>query len=72
MHRHQPYSMGTVLDYLRDFTDEKLQARKNHLEAFSISAGACQVDKTKAVKDIEKINKILVELDGYERDVLSP
>ncbi|QCF27727.1 BREX-1 system adenine-specific DNA-methyltransferase PglX [Hydrocarboniclastica marina] len=72
MHRYQPHTVGTVLEYLRDFKDEKLQARKNYLEAVSISAGASQGDKTKALKEIEKINKILAELDDYERDVLYP
>ena len=72
MHRYQPHTVGTVLKYLRDFKDEKLKARKNHLEAVSISAGASQGDKTKALKEIEKINKILAELDDYERDVLYP
>jgi type II restriction/modification system DNA methylase subunit YeeA len=72
MHRYQPHTVGTVLEYLRDFKDEKLKARKNHLEAVSISAGASQGDKTKALKEIEKINKILSELDDYERDVLYP
>lgn len=72
MHRYQPHTVGTVLEYLRDFKDEKLQARKNHLEAVSISAGASQGDKTKALKEIEKINRILSELDDYERDVLYP
>ena len=72
MHRYQPHTVGTVLEYLRDFKDEKLQARKNHLEAVSISAGASPGDKTKALKEIEKINKTLAELDDYERDVLYP
>jgi type II restriction/modification system DNA methylase subunit YeeA len=72
MHRYQPHTVGTVLEYLRDFKDEKLQARKNHLEAVSISSGASQADKTKALKEVEKINKILTELDDYERDVLYP
>jgi type II restriction/modification system DNA methylase subunit YeeA len=72
MHRYQPHTVGTVLEYLRDFKDEKLKARKNHLEAVSISAGSSQGDKTKALKEIEKINKILAELDDYERDVLYP
>ncbi|AJD50115.1 hypothetical protein S7S_18515 [Isoalcanivorax pacificus W11-5] len=72
MHRYQPHTVGTVLEYLRDFKDEKLQARKNHLEAVSISAGASQGEKTKALKEIENINKILAELDDYERDVLYP
>ena len=72
MHRYQPHTVGTVLEYLRDFKDEKLQARKNHLEAVSISSSASQGEKTKALKEIEKINKVLAELDDYERDVLYP
>ncbi|MCG5516253.1 BREX-1 system adenine-specific DNA-methyltransferase PglX [Ectothiorhodospira sp. 9100] len=72
MHRYQPHTVGTVLEYLRDFKDEKLKARKDHLEAVSISAGTSQGDKTRALKEIEKINKILAELDDYERDVLYP
>ena len=72
MHRYQPHTVGTVLEYLRDFKDEKLKARKSHLEAVSISAGASQGEKTKALKETEKINRILVELDDYERDVLYP
>jgi type II restriction/modification system DNA methylase subunit YeeA len=72
MHRYQPHTVGTVLEYLRDFKDEKLQARKNHLEEVSISSGASQADKSKALKKIEDINKILSELGDYERDVLYP
>ena len=72
MHRYQPHTVGTVLEYLRDFKDEKLKARKNHLEAVSISSSASQGEKTKALKEIEKINKILAELDDYEREVLYP
>lgn len=72
MHRYQPHTVGKVLEYLRDFKDEKLQARKNHLKAVSISSGASQADKSKALKKIEDINKILSELDDYERDMLYP
>lgn len=72
MHRYQPYTVGTVLEYLRDFKNEKLRARKNHLEAVSISANSSQADKTKALKEIEQINKIIAELDDYERDILYP
>ena len=35
-------------------------------------SGLAPSDKTKALKEIEKINKILAELDDYERDVLYP
>lgn len=72
MHRYQPHTVGTVLQYLRDFKNEKLQARKNYLEAVSINASSSQIDKTKALKEIEKIAKIITELEEYERDVLYP
>ena len=42
------------------------------VEAVSINTGASQGEKAKALKEIEKINKILVELDEYERDILYP
>lgn len=72
MHRYRPDTVSVVLnDYLREFRT-KLGARKNHLEAVSISASASQGDKTKALKEIEKINKIIAELEDYERDVLYP
>ncbi len=58
-------------DYLREFRT-KLTAHKNHLEAVSISASAAQGEKTKALKEIEKINKTIVELEEYEREVLYP
>lgn len=72
MHRYRPDTVGVVLnDYLREFRT-KLTSRRDHLEAVSISANASSGKKTKALKDIEKISKIIVELDDYERDVLYP
>ncbi|WP_336274620.1 BREX-1 system adenine-specific DNA-methyltransferase PglX [Vreelandella indica] len=72
MHRYRPDNVSVVLnDYLREFRT-KLTARRDHLEAVSISAGASTGEKTTALKDIEKISKIIVELDDYERDVLYP
>ena len=72
MHRYRPDTVSVVLnDYLREFRT-KLTAHKNHLEAVSISASAAQGEKTKALKEIEKINKMIVELEAYEREVLYP
>ncbi|MDO8843847.1 BREX-1 system adenine-specific DNA-methyltransferase PglX [Methylicorpusculum sp.] len=72
MHRYRPDTVSVVLnDYLREFRT-KLTAHKNHLEAVSISASATQSEKTKALKEIEKINKIIAELAAYEREVLYP
>ncbi len=72
MHRYRPDTVSVVLnDYLREFR-AKLASRKDHLEAVSISASATQGEKTRALKEIEKINKMIAELEEYERDVLYP
>lgn len=72
MHRYRPDTVSVVLnDYLREFRT-KLTSRKDHLEAVSISASASQGEKTKALKEIEKLNKMIQEMEEYERDVLYP
>lgn len=72
MHRYRPDTVSVVLnDYLREF-HTKLTARKNHLEAVSISASASQGEKTRALKEIEKLKKMIQEMEDYERDVLYP
>lgn len=72
LHRYRPDTVSVVFnDYLRDF-HSKLVARKSHLEHLSISSKASAGEKTKALKDIESLKKILVELEDYERDVLYP
>lgn len=72
MHRYRPDTVSVVLnDYLREFRT-KLKGRKEQLEAVSISASASQGEKTKALKEIEKIKKMLTEIDDYERDTLYP
>lgn len=72
MHRYRPDTVSVVLnDYLREFRT-KLASHKNHLEAVSISASASQGEKTKALKEIEKLNKMIVEMEEYEREVLYP
>jgi len=72
MHRYRPDTVSVVLnDYLREFRT-KLASEKNRLEAVSISASATAGEKTKALKEIEKINKMITELEEYEREVLYP
>ncbi len=56
-------------NYLREFRT-KLISRREHLEAISISASASKTEKTKALKEIEKLKKTIAELDGYERETL--
>ena len=72
MHRYRPDTVSVVLnDYLREFRT-KLTSHKNHLEAVSISASSRQGEKTKALKEIEKITKMIAEMEEYEREVLYP
>ncbi|MEE4279805.1 MAG: hypothetical protein V2I82_15165 [Halieaceae bacterium] len=72
MHRYRPDTVSVVLnDYLREFRT-KLTSHKNHLEAVSISASSSQGEKTKALKEIEKITKMIAEMEKYEREVLYP
>jgi len=72
MHRYRPDTVSVVLnDYLREFRT-KLQARKESHEQIEISASASAKEKTQAIKAIQKINKVLDEVNDYERDVLYP
>lgn len=72
MHRYRPDTVSIVLnDYLREFRT-KLIAEKAHLEHVSISETVAAAAKTKALKDIEALNKAIQELDTYERDILYP
>ena len=72
MHRYQPDTVSIVLnDYLREFCT-KLTARRRHLEAVERSADATRRDRTQALKGIDKIDKILNELQAYEDEVLYP
>jgi len=72
MHRYRPDTVSVVLnDYLREFRT-KLQARKESHEQVEISASASAKEKTQAIKAIQKINKVLDEVNDYEREVLYP
>ena len=72
MHRYRPHTVSVVLnDYLREFRT-KLTAHKHHLEAVSISGSASQADKTRALKETLKVNRMIAEMEEYEREVLYP
>ena len=72
MHRYRPDTVSVILNgYLRQYR-EKLRAHKSMLEARAISGGASQSEKTKALREIDKINKVLAELREYEDEILYP
>jgi type II restriction/modification system DNA methylase subunit YeeA len=72
MHRYQPDTVSIVLNgYLREYI-KKLTAHKSQLERTSVSSSASQSQKTKALKEITQVNKVLSELKEYEDEVLYP
>ena len=72
MHRYNRDTVSVLLDrYLREFK-VKLTAQKAAFERVGISPDASQGEKSKAIKEIQKINSIVEELDAWERDVIFP
>lgn len=72
MHRYRPDTVSVILnDYLREFRT-KPSARKDHLEQVSISASATKAEQNRAIKEVEKLKKIITELTSYENEILYP
>ena len=72
MHRNNRDTVSVLLDrYVREFK-VKLNAQKSAYERVEISSDASQGEKTKSIKEIQKINSIIEELDAWERDVIFP
>lgn len=63
------YMVSVVLKYFCDFKDEKFLNVKQYWEEKSISKDVMLVEKINVFKKIEKINKMFIELDEYERNV---
>jgi hypothetical protein len=72
MHRYRPDTVSVILnDYVREYR-AKLAARVEHLQGVEASGDAAKGAKTKAIKEIESLRKIIDELDTWEREVLYP
>ena len=70
MHRYTPDTVNNILNkYLREY-QEKLRAHREHLNQVEISGSASE--KSKAIKEKERIDKVLLELQEYEREILYP
>jgi hypothetical protein len=70
MHRYTPDTVSNILNgYLREYI-EKLNTRVEHLKQIEIHGSP--TERNKAVKEREKIHKMLLELQEYEREVLYP
>lgn len=71
MHRYRSDTVSVVLKYLRDYR-EKLTTEKERQAAVSINPASSQGEKTKALKEVDRLAKVLTELEDYERDTLYP
>lgn len=71
MLRYRPDTVSVVLKYLRDYR-EKLATEKERQASASINSATSQGDKTRALKEADRLAKVLAELEDYERDVLYP
>ncbi len=72
MHRYQPDTVSVVLnDYSREFR-AKLEARLGHFKRIEVGADTSKSDKTNALKEIEKINKMIIEIEDFEHKILYP
>jgi len=72
MHRYRPDTVSVILNgYLREFR-AKLNAKLTHLEKVGIGSDSSRSEKAKAIKEIEKLKKIITEVEDYERDILYP
>ena len=70
LHRYTPDTLNIVLNrYLREY-QEKLRTRQEHLQQVEISGSASE--KAKAIKEQQRLDKILLELQEYEREILYP
>lgn len=71
LHRYTKDTCNTLLNgYLREYI-KKIEAKIAHLEHVSSSAEATR-ERNAAVKETEKLRKVLKECQEWERDVLLP
>jgi hypothetical protein len=71
MHRYTPSTASTVLnEYLREFK-AKLAASLQHQERLAVGGGTPR-QQAAALKEADRLRKVILELDEYEHDVLYP
>ncbi len=71
LHRYSPSTASTVLnEYLREFR-AKLEVSRQHHERLAAGSGTPR-ETAAAAKEVDRLRKVLSELDEYEHDVLYP
>ncbi|MBD2757120.1 BREX-1 system adenine-specific DNA-methyltransferase PglX [Spirosoma validum] len=72
LHRYTPDTVARLLNgYLREYQD-KLRNQREQQQTLSQSALATAGEKTRAQKEIDRLDKVLGELAQYEREVIYP
>jgi len=72
LHRYTRDTVNLLLnDYVREFIG-KLEEKHRQLTAVSLNEAARPGDRTKAAKELGKIDKMLKEMKAWERDVILP
>jgi len=72
MHRYRSDTVSVLLnDYLREFIT-KLEGERARLDKLSDDPTATQGQRTKALKEAQKVAKQIDELNEWERDVIFP
>jgi type II restriction/modification system DNA methylase subunit YeeA len=72
LHRYRPDTVSIVLnEYLREYRG-KLEGKLEHLKQLEVSADVKASEKTKALKEITQLTKIVNELNEWDRTILYP
>ena len=72
LHRYHRDNISILLEkYLREFL-LKLRAEKNTLERIEINDNSSKSEKISSIKEIQKIDSILQELQSWEKDIIFP
>lgn len=72
LHRYNRDTISVILNrYLREFA-AKLETQRTWQQQISIRGDASEQEKSAATREIQKLDRTLVELRTYERDVLYP
>jgi hypothetical protein len=72
LHRYTRDTVNTLLnEYVRQFL-HKLEGRQQELTSVTLNESSRPAERTKATKDLGKIDKMLKEIRAWERDVVLP
>jgi hypothetical protein len=72
LHRYTRDTVNLLLnDYVREFL-HKLEEKHRQLTSVTLNESARPGDRTKAAKELTKIEKMLKEIKAWERDILLP